>query len=268
MKPEFLKKVKTGFRDKAIYIWYFIRNLILFISSVFRNGPFEMFKRFRRYSWLSDMMKSVDLLEAMVCTRTGLYREANLFTILSINKGSSDMFDEVFSGPEKVVFHEDLIPPEILFGMGLNPWLVELLGIIGPLMERTFAEPYIDVAENEGIPPDVCSLPKSTIGLVLEGQMPEPIAMVTSNMPCDGGMSSYTVIEREIKVPTFRLDIPHNFNNERAIEYFVGELKRLITWLEEHTSGRMDWDRMREVCEERNRATEYELELWDMILSL
>ena len=211
------------------------------------------------------MMKSVDLLEAMVCTRTGLYREANLFTILSINKGSSDMFDEVFSRPEKVVFHEDLIPPEILFGMGLNPWLVELLGIIGPLMERTFAEPYIDVAENEGIPPDVCSLPKSTMGLVLEGQMPEPIAMVASNMPCDGGMSSYTVIEREIKVPTFRLDIPHNFNNERAIEYFVGELKRLITWLEEHTSGRMDWDRMREVCEERNRATEYELELWDMI---
>ena len=42
MKPKFLKKVKTGFRDKAIYIWYFIRNLILFISSVFRNGPFEM----------------------------------------------------------------------------------------------------------------------------------------------------------------------------------------------------------------------------------
>ena len=80
------------------------------------------------------------------------------------------------------------------------------------------AEGIIDVAENEGVPPDVCSLPKCTIGMAYEQQFPDSVAMVTSNMPCDGGMSSYTVIERELKIPTFRLDIPFNFYNERAGE--------------------------------------------------
>ena len=39
----------------------------------------------------------------------------------------------------------------------------------------------------------------------------------------------------------------------------------MIAWLEEHTPGRMDWDRLRRVCEERNRFVEVELELWDML---
>jgi len=84
-------------------------------------------------------------------------------------------------------------------------------------------------------------------------------------MPCDGGMAQYTIIERKLQAPTFRLDVPHNFTSTRAVDYFAGELRRMIAWLEEHTPGRMDWDRMREVCEERNRSMELELELWDLI---
>jgi hypothetical protein len=78
-------------------------------------------------------------------------------------------------------------------------------------------------------------------------------------------MTQYTIIERKMEVPVFRLDVPHNFTSDRAVSYFAGELRRLIAWLEAHTPGRMDWDRLREVCEERNRATEAELELWEMI---
>ena len=50
---------------------------------------------------------------------------------------------------------------------------------------------YIDEAENAGINPDACSLPKATVGMVLKGHMPKGIAMVSSNMPCDAGMASY-----------------------------------------------------------------------------
>jgi hypothetical protein len=101
--------------------------------------------------------------------------------------------------------------------------------------------------------------------MVMKGHMPRPIAVVSSNLPCDGGMSSYAMIESEMKVPVFRADIPFDFRSERAVAYFAGELRRMIAWLEEHTPGRMDWDRMRAVCEERNRAVEYEMELWDML---
>jgi hypothetical protein len=95
--------------------------------------------------------------------------------------------------------------------------------------------------------------------------MPKPAAVVTSNMPCDGGMAQYALIERALGVPTYRLDVPYGFHDERAVEYFAAQLKRLVEWLEVHTPGRMDWERLRQVCELRNRAMEYELELWDLL---
>jgi benzoyl-CoA reductase/2-hydroxyglutaryl-CoA dehydratase subunit BcrC/BadD/HgdB len=103
------------------------------------------------------------------------------------------------------------------------------------------------------------------MGLALSGQFPPPQAIVASNSPCDAGMSSYTVFERLADVPAFRLDLPYRFRDERAVDYYVGELRRMIDFLERHTPGRMDLDRLRAVCEERNRAIGHMLDLFDML---
>jgi benzoyl-CoA reductase/2-hydroxyglutaryl-CoA dehydratase subunit BcrC/BadD/HgdB len=139
------------------------------------------------------------------------------------------------------------------------------MGILLPMLDPSAMEEYIDACENEGIPPDICSLPKSTMGMALRKQLPDVLAIVASNLPCDGGMTSYELIEREMKAPVYRLDVPFNFYNERASKYFTDDLRKMIAWLEEHTPGRMDWDRFREICERRNRMAELELEIWDMI---
>ncbi len=232
---------------------------------VLRLGPTATIQTFRRYPWLKSITKLNALLASLVQNRTGPYREANALVIDSLITVFSEIIHGLHYRPHETVLHEDLVPPLIFYGMGLHPWCAEVPGVILPMFDSQVMEHYIDVAENEGIPPDVCSLPKNTIGQVLEKHMPQPIAIVTSNLPCDGGMTSYSIIERELNVPTFRLDIPNNFYDERAVDYFVGEMKNLIAWLEEHTPGKMDWDRMRELCEERNRAMEIELEIWDMI---
>jgi hypothetical protein len=229
-----------------------------------RNGPLTTLADVKKYPWMLTILRADKLLNTMSGTRSGPYAKANAIVVSNIVTSILDMIRDMKRNPDTLVLHEDLVPPEILYGMGLTPWMVEFLGIALPLIDNTYMEQYIDVAENEGIPPDICSLPKSTMGLVLRDELPKPRALVSSNMPCDGGMSSYTLIERQLGVPTYRLDIPFHFNNERAIEYFVGELKRMIAWLEAMTPGRMDWDRMREVCEERNRFVELEVELWDL----
>ena len=161
--------------------------------------------------------------------------------------------------------HEDMVPPEILRAMGLSPWMPEVLGILLPMLEPRAMEQYIDIAENEGVPPDVCSLPKAVIGMTQKNCLPPAAAVVTSNLPCDGGMASYIYVEKKVNAPVLRLDIPHNFTDERAEQYFAGELRRMIAWLEKHTPGRMDWDKLKAICEERNKMQEYELELWDLI---
>ena len=40
--------------------------------------------------------------------------------------------------------------------------------------------------------------------------------LLRANLPCDGGMASYTVMERKLNLPTVRIDIPHHFYNDRA----------------------------------------------------
>lgn len=263
MRLENIQDIRTSLTDKAVYARYRLESLKPFVR-LLRHGPKTMLNM-RSMDWISTLTRADRLLKMACCTRTGAYHEANAYAMCETIGGIGDLLDGICAAPDRVIVNEDLIPPEILFGMGLVPWMAELLGIAVPLIQHDWAEKYIDIAENYGAPPDTCSLPKCTMGLVLDGQMPKPVALLASNMPCDGGMASYTLMEKQMKVPTFRLDVPYNFYNERAIDYFVSELKRMIAWLEEHTPGRMDWDRLKEICEERNRAAQYEMELWDLI---
>ena len=251
--------------DYAVYATYWTENWLRIGAMAARRGPFRLPGELRRFPWMREILKANNLLRMMVRSRTGPYAEANAIVVGAIVAGILDQVAALLARPGETVLHEDLVPPEILYGMGLNPWMAEFLGIVLPLIETRVMEHYIDVSENHGVPPDVCSLPKSTMGLVLENEMPVPAAIITSNMPCDGGMSQYTLIQQRMNVPVFRLDVPFNFYNDRAVDYFVNELRDLILWLEEHTPGRMDWDRMRAVCEERNRYVELELDLWDQL---
>ncbi len=263
MRLQDLQKADTSLADKAVYLRYRLEALGNF-ARLFKYGPAKL-RQLLGWDWFQTLAKCHRLLDMATYTRTGPYREANAYAIFEVIGGIVDLIEGICQKPDHVVIHEDLIPPEILFGMGLSPFMAELLGIAVPLVQADWSEKFIDVAENAGVPPDTCSLPKTTIGLTLEGEYPDCAAIVASNMPCDGGMTSYTIMEKELNVPCFRLDIPHNFYNDRAIDYFVTELKRMIAWLEEHTPGKMDWDRMKEVCEERNQAMEYQMEIWDLI---
>ena len=252
-------------RDRAICSTYRGLNALQMGAMGLRHGPLEMLRAMRRYPWLGSLMRLGSLEKVMTKHRTGRYCEANALVISNLLATVIELLGGLLGRSDRLVLHEDLVPPEILGGLGLEPWMTELLGIALPMIDPAGMEPYIDAAENAGVPADVCSLPKSTVGLVMEGRLPRPAAIVTSNMPCDGGMSQYALIERALAAPTFRLDVPYDFYQPRAVDYFAGELRRLIAWLEEHTPGRMDWDRMREICRERNRTVAAELELWELI---
>ncbi|MEW6079615.1 MAG: 2-hydroxyacyl-CoA dehydratase family protein [Thermodesulfobacteriota bacterium] len=253
-------------RDAGISLKYHFLTQHHLLGALFRNGPMFVVDNYRRYSWMRVLLRNGGkMLDMMTRTRTGRYREANAILSTVMAGGFVRMLEGQYHRRDRLVLHEDMLPPEIFRAMDLEPWMAEMLAIMLPIMEPGAMEAFIDVSENNGIPPDICSLPKGTMGMVLENQLPPVNALVTSNLPCDGGMSSYTLIEKQLKVPTCRVDIPFDFRSERAIRYFIGELRRMIAWLEAHTPGRMDWDRLRNIIEERNRMLALEQELWDMM---
>lgn len=259
---------KTSLSDWGIMVKYQLKIAGFLARTLAKRGPahiLRMKREMQRFSWFAEMGDNSEALKLFTQNRSGYYREAVLYLMVSMMEAMEESVYRILTMPERTIFQEEMIMPEIFHAMGLNPWNAEFLGILMPSYSQELSQHFIDVAESSGMPPDSCSLPKLTVGLVLDDQMPDPVAIVSSNMPCDSGMSSYSVMQKKFNVPAFRLDVPHNFHNKRALDYFVKELESMITWFEEHTPGKMDWDRMREICTERNRATEYEMELWDLI---
>jgi benzoyl-CoA reductase subunit B len=218
----------------------------------------------RRYEWLR-FPKIEDYFSSGYQHRSLPYWTAMLRTASYIGSHIIETLKRAQQAPERVIWHEDTVAPDILCAMDLVPILVELVPLYLPALNVHLGEHYIDVAENAGYPADICSLNKLSLGMVLEDQLPPPRAIVANNAPCDGGMSSYNVIERVCGVPSFRLDLPYNFDQDRAVAYYQRELTRMISWCEEQFGWKLDIDRLREICTEKNRYLEYSLELWDLL---
>ena len=244
---------------------YRAKNLIHMARMAVKHGPFDMIRDMKRYPWMWDLLKVNALLQRLVEGRSGNYRTAVSLIIDGVTRSMIELLEGIFHRSDRLVLHEDLLPPEIFRAMGLQPWVPEILGMLLPTIVPDAMQKYIDRAENEGVPSDVCSLPKAAIGMALNNVFPSSHAVVSSNLPCDGGMSSYTIIARKMKKPTYWVDIPYYFKTGRAADYFADELKGMIAWLEENTPGRMDWGRLKEICEKRNTMAEMELDIWDMI---
>ncbi|HPV41140.1 MAG TPA: 2-hydroxyacyl-CoA dehydratase family protein [Spirochaetota bacterium] len=260
-----MNNIRPSAADYLKHAKYFIHILFSFTMLAARRGPISLLRDMRRYPWLFILLRAPLLMGRLAAGRTGLYREANELLISFIVKQMIDVLVRTLKRDDTFILHQEMVPPEISTAMGLSVWPAELLSILLPLLDSHAAEAYIDRSENEGIPPDICSHVKMTLGIVLSGEMPPASVIVSSNLPCDGNMTGYEITRRKNNAKIFRLDIPFNFYNNRAVEYFAGELKRMIAWLEENTPGRMDWERLRQICEERNRMAEKEIELWEMI---
>ena len=230
-----------------------------------KRGPIGVIRVLRQYPWLLRFLGVTNLLRRLTRGRKGAYLESTGLVILSIAVTLVEKLEEVFYQPELILVNEDLVPPEIGTAMGLNVWIVEAMGFLLPLIHPEASLNFIDEAENAGMNPDSCSFVKAAVGMIILKQQPKGCAIVGSNMPCDAGMASYTYIQKTYDVPIYRVDAPYHFYNERAEKLFVEDLKGLIAFLEKHTPGRMDWARLREICERRNRMMELELELWDMM---
>jgi len=249
----------------AVYPWYAARMARRVTSTAFKIGLESIQKRQILFqapmiTWLERNI----LKEGMI----GRPPEHNVALGETLGYHADYIADAMVRAardPDKFVWHEDLVAPEIIEAMGLTPFMVELQAILSPIVSPGDTHRYIDAMENAGFPGDICTLPKTTLGMILEDVFPPPRAILTSTSPCDGGMTYYLPIEQKTGAPVFRLDLPYNVHEDRALAYCRGEVERMIGFLEEVAGHRLDMDRLREVCEVRNRTLELTIELWDMM---
>ena len=144
--------------------------------------------------------------------------------------------------------------PELFHAMNL-PWFM--------LMETPFlaaTAPYlladIEGSEEMGLGTDLCTAIRLPIYYIEKGLMPIPTCVLGLLYPCDGAPMLHQVIEHNKAwkdVPIYCADPPYT-SDERAIEYFAEELKRMTKFLEQHTGRTLDLEHLKTVCEESNRT--------------
>ena len=83
-------------------------------------------------------------------------------------------------------------------------------------------------------------------------------------MPCDGSVMNSAYIDRRFNIPTHVCNVPLRYNGEDVQEYALQEVKDVITFIEEQTGEKFDWDAFFSAMKKYNKQLEYEIQKWDI----
>ena len=153
--------------------------------------------------------------------------------------------------PENSCWTNIFAPVEIMQCFGLDCVSMECLS---SFMSGFQIEDFlIDAAESEGIASTLCSYHKGFIGGADSGIFPPAPLSVTTSMICDGNINTFRHVEQTRGVKSFVIDVP-NENSAYALEYVTGQLRELISVLEDLTGKKMDMDQLSRRLEMENES--------------
>ena len=151
---------------------------------------------------------------------------------------------------------ESFAPTEILYAMDIIPINVVLVSwSMGLLLKQT--PDFLAQSEAFGLPWEACSGHRVIIGALLREALPPFDLAVGCSMGCNNLAKSVREVMRLYQRPGFQLDFPAGASDEE-VQYLASEMADLVTFLEEQTGRKMDWDRLKEVV----ALSVKESELW------
>ena len=134
---------------------------------------------------------------------------------------------------------------------------------------------YLELAEADGMSPDICSYDRLGMGLMLAGEgafgpLPPPDVIVGFGNLCETHCKYWEIVsEYYNKIPYFYFDLYTHQQDERlpdhAIEYMGSQVRRAINFIGEHIGKKPDWDRFKEVMKlSKQMAIDY----WENVIEL
>jgi benzoyl-CoA reductase/2-hydroxyglutaryl-CoA dehydratase subunit BcrC/BadD/HgdB len=175
----------------------------------------------------------------------------------------ADYYRSILSAVENgkpIVLQQLCVGPELFYAFDVQPVNPEAWAAVPLLTNPEMAVPYLEIAENAGVAADLCSVNRTMIGELIGGSIPRPDFITWASQPCDSIKVGYYIAKYLTGVPMFFIDSPQ-WDTPECLDYYAHQVRQLIVFLEEQTGRKLDWDRLKEVVEESNRAVEYIIEL-------
>lgn len=253
-KGQFRYRELRGVRDTAFdfYMWLKCwKDMVAFVAKC----PVSAVRALFRYQWFATYLTYPNFVDRGTLGMRGNQLRMARAQYDRIVKKATDLLRISFVADEhfhpgnqmskKVVLFDELVPGEIMAGF---PNLIYLPAQVLPvflcsILDQQITPPYLDAAENFGIPADVCPLPSAEAGCALRDEYPKVgTCFVACNMPCDGSVATTSYQDRYFNLPTYYFGVPIRYNEEAVQDYAVEELRGLIRFIEEQTGETFDWD--------------------------
>ncbi len=181
---------------------------------------------------------------------------------MEIQKFMWDSYRDAHKNGKKLVFYGGSVPTELIAAFDCVGFYMDTI----PFRLSTnpnLTSKYIDEAEKY-VSASMCGLDKTELGAWLCGAYGmQPDIFVYNSVPCDSSRVAYPALEKIINVPTFSFDLPFR-RDERGAEYLADQIEEFITFMEEHTGHKLDWDKLKYYMENSNRNFELQKKCADM----
>lgn len=161
---------------------------------------------------------------------------------------------------KKIVYIPFNFIPEIFHAMDMVPVCAEVLTTMALSLEEGIYE-YLDLAVERGLPDSMCSTQRGVIGLFEAGLIDKPDLIINGALgSCDPNSKAYEYMSEKFQIPSLSIDIPF-YHDERALDYYTKGFKNVVKGLEEISGKKLDPDRLREVVDYTNQASELFFEI-------
>lgn len=232
---------------------------------------------FFRYRWMVNYLAVPDFFdrhtEGMRGTQLRLAHTGLKLIVVDMCGMLKDIFradpaignDKAFN--DKIVLFDENMMSEIMNGFPNLKWLSAEVPAIytSSMMNQQGVTHYIDIAQQYGIPGDVCPMPAAELGLAIDDDFPLiGKCAIQCNTTCDGSLMGNGLEARRFKIPTFQLAVPIRHTQESVQDYAAEEVWNAIQFIEENTGEKFDWDAFFASMKVFNQETEQLLEWFEL----
>lgn len=158
--------------------------------------------------------------------------------------------------------HTIFFPVEILYAMGITPLHNEVTTWTTALLLGNQGE-FLTAGAEAGMAPEICSPHRGLAGGFYRQMLPRADVILWTNLICDNSAKSGEYLMELNKCPGFFLDHPFGDTQEEQA-YMVNELKDMISFLEEHSGRKMNWDKLAQNVAEMDKQIKLHAEICEL----
>ena len=238
-------------------------------------------KGFFRYRWMQNYLAAPMMIDRNIIGLRGTHLRIARTEYDLVFDDIAKLLTNLFAGDrnlgknklkKKVVLLDENEMATMMCGfptlMGLSRETVSVY--VSVLLQQYAVCHYIDVAQEFGLPGDVCPMPEAEAGVSIEDDFPVlGECALQCNTTCDGSMMGNHVIARRLEkehgIPCFPLAAPMRHQEPGSVQdYAAQEVRNAIAFIEEKTGEKWDWDNYFKCAKRINQQTRYRQEYMDI----